>query len=119
MPLFRILLVEDEPGVAEVLAEALSEKYDVALAGCAADALSHLATHGADLVLLDWGLPGGRASDVLAWAYDARVPVVVATGGIEVVDDMRVAGCAHLFKPFSFDVLMEAVSGSLGQRMIA
>lgn len=115
----RILLVEDQPEVAEVLAEMLSETYDVALAGHAADALSQLAARGADLVLLDWGLPGGRASEVLAWAYDAHIPVVVATGDAGIAEDMQAAGSAYLLKPFSFDALMQAVSDGLHHQKAA
>src|SRR5436853_6990839 len=58
MPEQRILLVEDDEDVGEVLKIALLEEgYTVDFAGTAAEAWRHLAVHRYALVLSDWRLP--------------------------------------------------------------
>src|SRR4051794_41983090 len=71
MPEQRILLVEDDEDVAEVLKVALVEEgYLVDFAATAAEAWRHLAAHRYALVLSDWRLPDGDGS-------------VIADGGAE------------------------------------
>ncbi|MDA8203756.1 MAG: ATP-binding protein [Chloroflexi bacterium] len=80
---YRILLVEDNPGDAVLIDEALCDGLDVTVerAGWLEDALGCLATRTYDAVLLDLGLPDsegiGTLSAVLA---RTRTPVVVLTG---------------------------------------
>ena len=55
----RILIVEDEPSLAEPLAFLLErEGYETAIASDGRAALTAFDSHGADLVLLDLMLPG-------------------------------------------------------------
>jgi signal transduction histidine kinase len=82
----QVLLVEDNPGDARLLREMLKEtpafKTEVTHFGSIREALGHLATNGANVVLLDLGLPdavglgGVRKVHKLA----PRVPLVVLTG---------------------------------------
>ena len=63
MPEQRILLVEDDEDVGEVLKIALVEEgYMVDFAATAAEAWRHLAAHRYALVLSDWRLPDGDGS---------------------------------------------------------
>ena len=61
-----ILVVEDEPLVAEVVVDALGDTYRTIAVDAAAEALEHIRLGGIDLVLLDYLLPGGGSSQVLA-----------------------------------------------------
>ncbi|GGK94207.1 response regulator [Mangrovihabitans endophyticus] len=83
-----ILLVEDNPGDAELVANFLldgpadREEFTVTSAASLAQALRHLDDADFDAVLLDLSLPDGRGADVVAAILDAGhiVPIVVLTG---------------------------------------
>lgn len=82
----RILLVEDNRADAELIRELLSEcaqrSFSIRHAGSLASALAALDNEGADLVLLDPGLPDSQGTEtvraVRAAAQDP--PIVVLTG---------------------------------------
>jgi DNA-binding response OmpR family regulator len=112
-PQSRIFVVEDEPLVAETIVSALGDEYRVTACGDAAEALQRLGHEGADLVILDLLLPGGRAGDVIAWAQAKSVPVILMTGDIERAETMRVGNQDFLSKPFSIDDLLAAVATAL------
>jgi DNA-binding response OmpR family regulator len=78
----RILLVEDERKVAEMVSRGLkAERYavDVAENGGAGWAMAEATKY--DLVILDLGLPGMDGSEVLRRirAHDLRTPILVLT----------------------------------------
>jgi len=89
----QVLLVEDNPGDARLLNELLQEstslKVELTHLGSMKEALSHLATKVANIVLLDLGLPdaSGIAAVRELHAMAPRVPLVVLTG----MDDETVA----------------------------
>jgi two-component system catabolic regulation response regulator CreB len=102
----RILLLEDEPSIADNLIYALrSEAFDVTHVGLARDALSAFARDGADLVVLDIGVPDGNGLDVYrSLRQQSDVPVVFLTARSSELD--RVLGLElgaddYVTKPFS------------------
>jgi DNA-binding response OmpR family regulator len=120
----RILLVEDDADLAEVVALGLrNESYavDVARTGAAAEAL--LRTTDFDVACLDLGLPDGDGLDLvrrLAVDRDLRRPrrCLVLTARDAVAD--RVAGLDagaddYLVKPFAFSELVARLR-ALGRR---
>jgi DNA-binding response OmpR family regulator len=119
-----ILLVEDEPELAEQVSRSLStagHKVSREVDGLAAmDALIHARF---DLVLLDVNLPGMDGFEILARIRTARLPVRVLflTARSQVED--RVAGLQagaddYLTKPFAMEELLARVN-VLGKRNIA
>lgn len=82
----QILMVEDNPGDADLVNEMLSEAaesgYDIKNAGSLADARTFLKTGSFDVVLLDLGLPDSQGLDTLRGILaDASFsPVIVMTG---------------------------------------
>lgn len=112
----RILLVEDDTGVAEALTQALRRNgYQVCRAATAAEALG---AHGdADLVLLDMGLPD---RDGLWVCREVRkvsaVPIVALTARRSeraVVAALRAGVDDYVTKPYSLDVLLARVEAVL------
>src|SRR6185312_16220409 len=101
----RLLVVDDDPAIREMLSEYLSSHgYEVALADSGASMRAELERARPALVLLDVGLPG---EDGLTLARFARerydVGIIMVTGADEVVD--RVAGLEvgaddYVAKPF-------------------
>ena len=108
----KVLVVEDEPKVADALREGLqAEQYDVAIERTGEGAFYRTATETFDLVLLDLSLPSRDGLEVLAAlrAQSIRVPVIVLTARDRVED--RVTGLDagaddYVVKPFAFAELL-------------
>ncbi len=82
----RVLLVEDNPGDAELIVDLLMEATvppeTIERAATLAEAASHLRAATPDAVLLDLGLPDGAGIDCVGAirALASEVPIVVLTG---------------------------------------
>ena len=114
-----ILVVDDEFGLAEVLAATLSDQgYRVHTAANGAQGLAVMADHPPDLVLLDYMMPLLDGPGVLeAMRSEARlagVPVLLMSAMPESTVRVRCNGyAAFLRKPFVFDLLIAAVHRAL------
>ncbi|MDB6162895.1 MAG: phoB [Xanthomonadaceae bacterium] len=113
----RILIVDDEPAIREMVAFALRKAdYEPAHAGDAREAQASIADRVPDLILLDWMLPGTSGLELARrWRRDAltrEVPIIMLTargeendrvGGLEAgVDD-------YVVKPFSARELLARI----------
>ena len=87
-----ILLVEDEPAIAEPLAETLTrEGFHLEVAGTAAGAVEAAGRVRPDLILLDLMLPDGSGFDVCREVRrNSQVPIIMLTARGDEAD--RVAG---------------------------
>jgi DNA-binding response OmpR family regulator len=101
-----ILLVEDEPAIAEPLAETLTrEGFVLEVAGTVADAIEAVGRVRPDLILLDLMLPDGSGYDVCREVRrTSQVPIIMLTARGEEAD--RVIGLElgaddYVVKPFS------------------
>ena len=120
----RVLVVEDEPGVAMVLTELLlGEGYDVRHTANGHDALQQIGEWLPDVVVLDLTLPGIGGVEVARRLRDlrderaAQVPVVVITGahgGLGAAAD--VGAVAAIQKPFMLARVIEAVDNAVRTR---
>ncbi len=114
----RILVIEDEPKLADYLHKGLSEQsYVVDLARDGIDG-RHLAVEGAyDLIVLDVMLPGLDGFDVLAAVRAVKdTPILMLTARDAVEDRVRgLEGGAddYLVKPFAFSELLARVQALL------
>jgi DNA-binding response OmpR family regulator len=105
-PSSSVLVVDDEPMVREVVARYLSlDGMHVHEAADGPSALSWLAAHRPDLVVLDIMLPGTDGLAILRWLRaDGTVPVILLTARTDEAD--RVLGLElgaddYVVKPFS------------------
>jgi DNA-binding response OmpR family regulator len=108
----RVLLVEDDEGVASALAELLGQTgATVVRTGRGADALHRV--KGCDLVLLDLGLPDMDGLDVLHTLRRAStVPVIIMTARDSdgaVVLGLRAGADDYLVKPVRKAVLLARI----------
>ena len=80
-PAPRVLVIDDEPQIRKFVDISLrSQGYATLLAATGQEGLSLLASKGADIVVLDLGLPDRDGQDVLRELRQwSRVPVVVLT----------------------------------------
>lgn len=114
----RILVVDDDPGLAELLAEYLSSRgLEVETVGCGEDALTRLLSGGLDLVVLDVMLPGADGFEVLGEIRRSMsIPVIMLTARGEDMD--RVVGLEmgaddYLSKPFNPRELLARIKAVL------
>jgi DNA-binding response OmpR family regulator len=111
----RILIVEDEPGIASFLEKGLRAEGFTTLVVDDGVSASRVARDDAfDLMILDLGLPGIDGSEVLAEIRrrGERMPVIILTARKSVQD--TVAGLEggaddYVTKPFSFQEILARV----------
>lgn len=102
----RVLVVDDEPEIAEILQGYLrNDSYDAVVAGTVEAALAEIERRPPDLIVLDIGLPDGTGFDVLRKANEGhRIPtIVVTTRGDEVdrIVGLELGADDYIAKPFS------------------
>ena len=117
VPRTRILIVDDEPAIRDMVAFALRKgEFEPAHAGDAREAQSAIADRVPDLILLDWMLPGTSGLELARrWRREEltrEVPIIMLTargeendrvGGLEAgVDD-------YVVKPFSARELLARI----------
>jgi DNA-binding response OmpR family regulator len=115
MPAWRILLVEDDHDVGQLLDVVLrSEGYTVEYVRDAAQARERLATGRYDLVLTDWRLPDGDGVEIAALAARGAIKTILMSGYMLQVPAEKTAGCELLMKPIRPRELIETIERILG-----
>ena len=117
----RVLVVEDEPNIAEFIRRGLIYKgYEVDVAASGEEALEVAQKRLPDLVLLDLMLPGMDGIEVchrLRAADD--VPIIMLTARDSVSDKVRGLESGaddYITKPFEFEELLARVRATLRRR---
>ncbi len=120
----RILVVDDEPAIAETLKLVLEDDgYDVSTAGTAGECLESIARAPCDLVLLDLMLPDRSGLDTLEdiRRIDRDLPVVMVTayGSIDMaVKATRLGATNFLTKPWNNSKLLLEIGQTLERRRL-
>ncbi|CAN5169903.1 hypothetical protein BH18ACT4_BH18ACT4_10580 [soil metagenome] len=118
----RVLIVEDEPRIAEFVSRGLSSSgYDVVVAEDGEVGLFLARTESYDVVVLDLNLPGMTGLDVLAGvrADHPDIPVIMLTGmdRPQTRDDALAAGATvFMSKPFQVADLRAAIAEQVPSR---
>jgi two-component system copper resistance phosphate regulon response regulator CusR len=111
----RVLLIEDEPGIADFVVRGLREEgFTVEHAADGRGGLHALRNGPWDVVLLDWWLPGMDGLAVLKQfrKEGGSSPVLFLTARDAVSDRVRGLDCGaddYLCKPFAFEELLARV----------
>lgn len=118
----KILLVEDDDTLAEVLAEQLSlhDEFVLARADTARDALDKVAAEKFDLILMDVGLPDqdGRETCKAMRRSQISAPIIMLTGAASDADTilgLDAGANDYVTKPFRFGILLARMRAQLRQ----
>jgi two-component system KDP operon response regulator KdpE len=114
----RILVVDDDPGVARALAVNLrARKYDVDVAADGASALRLAANRPPDAVVLDLGLPDMDGTDVVAGLRGwTTTPILVLSARHDQADKVAALDAGaddYMTKPFGMDELLARLRAAL------
>ncbi|MDR1306772.1 MAG: response regulator transcription factor [Treponema sp.] len=116
-----ILIVEDDPGIQEMLTLAFSgEGWRLLAAGTGEEGIALLEKHGADCVILDIMLPGmdglRTLKKIKAEGRWKSVPVILATAKGEepdIVTGLELGADDYIVKPYSPRVLTARIRAAL------
>ena len=122
--LATILVVDDDPRIADLLCEDLIEVgYDCIKTTNGEDALERLSKNNCDVVLLDLKLPGISGMDVLRKMKSGyprpAVIVVTALGDARTaVDAMKNGAIDYITKPFELENVNNSIEAALKAKVI-
>jgi two-component system catabolic regulation response regulator CreB len=102
----RVLIIEDEPAIVDNMAYALrTEGFEVASCPTGQEGLADLREKGADLIVLDIGLPDGSGFDLCKKIREeSDIPIIFLTARSDEVDrvvGLEIGGDDYVVKPFS------------------
>ncbi len=112
----RILIVEDDPAIAEMLQKMLVRFYDVRVVNDGGAAIDTAAAFRPDVILLDVNLPNmdgfAIAQGLKGKPELGRVPIIFLTAqdrSLDVVKGIQVGAKHYITKPFKIDDVIKKV----------
>ncbi len=111
----KILIVEDEIGIANFLQQGLEEEgYTVLVANDGKTGLELALSQKVNIILLDWILPKMNGIEVckLIRKTDTTTPIIFLTAKDtvqETIEGLKAGANDYIKKPFSFDELVERI----------
>jgi len=111
----KILIIEDEIGIANFLKQGLEEEgYEVLTASNGQYGLDLALTVEVDLILLDWMLPKITGIEIckIIRKSNTTVPILFLTAKDtvqETIEGLKAGGNDYIKKPFSFEELLERI----------
>ena len=120
----RILVVDDEPSVAEIFQEFLTDQgHEITVAASGEEAQRLIPALRPDIVLTDINLPGISGLEVMRFAKrsDPETAVIVVTGhasAATAIDALRQGAYDYITKPFDLDEIHQIVERGLANRRL-
>src|SRR5690625_3429053 len=115
----RILVVEDETELRELLGRALRRRnFAVDLAADGIDGLHYATEYPVDLAIIDLGLPGNSGMDIVRQVREQglKYPILILTARSDwqdKVEALEIGADDYVTKPFRIEELMARVSALL------
>ena len=117
---FKLLVVDDEPKVTEILSQFFLDRgYRVLQAASGDEAVAALEREAVDLMVLDLNMPGMPGEEVLGQVKKKypRTQVVVVTGYPDREPKVRALGCdGFCAKPLAMDKLVKTIASLLADK---
>lgn len=120
----RILLIDDDPGLSEVILMLLErDGYAAQHAGSVKAGIAKVEAASPDLVITDLKLPDGTGLDAIAAlrARHAALPFIVITSYSSLesaIGALRGGAVDYVIKPFKNDDLLAAIARALNERRL-
>ena len=112
----RVLIVEDDPAIAELLTKTLSRFYDVRVVSDGGQAQSVATAYCPDIILLDVNLPnkdGFAIAQALKLAPGlGKIPIIFLTAqerSLDVVKGIQAGAKHYITKPFKLEDVLSKV----------
>ena len=124
-PPHRVLVVDDEPNIVDVVTMALRfQGFDVESAATGSEAIAAVSAFRPDLIVLDVMLPDMEGFDVAQrlGAQNSRVPIIYLTARDATEDKIRglsLGGDDYVTKPFSLEELIARIRSILRRTGLA
>src|SRR5438309_8276466 len=118
----RVLLIDDDPGLSEVIELLLSrEGYGVERAGTLKAGIARSGAAGIDLVITDLKLPDGTGLDAIREIRGAHpaLPIIMITSYSSMesaIGALRAGAVDYIIKPFDNDEFLHGVARALNER---
>ena len=115
----RVLVVDDEEAVREIVAKTLAPDYDVETATDGRTALNMLQSGGFDLLMTDLKMPGMDGLSVIREARSQRsdLPIVILTAfstEASAIEAINLGVSGYLLKPFRVPRILAVTARALG-----
>ena len=120
-PRRRILLVDDEQDILDILHEHFAKECDVETAADGMTALAIVRARRPDVIFLDINMPGINGVDVLKSVkeLDATIPVLMVTANADnalAAEAIKRGAFSYVPKPFDLKYLDHLVAAALSSR---
>ena len=120
-PRRRILLVDDEQDILDILHEHFAKECDVETAADGMTALAIVRARRPDVIFLDINMPGINGVDVLKSVkeLDATIPVLMVTASADnalAAEAIKRGAFSYVPKPFDLKYLDHLVAAALSSR---
>jgi PAS domain S-box-containing protein len=115
----KILIVDDEPGIRNVLTSLLKERgFETATAGTAAEGLKAVSQDNYNVIVLDIILPDAAGTQILdkldKASPDSEVVLITGHASLDTaIQALRNKSYDYIQKPFRLGQLLEAIEGAL------
>jgi FlaA1/EpsC-like NDP-sugar epimerase/CheY-like chemotaxis protein len=117
---YRVIVVDDDEALGEMLKDALSGTFNVTTVHSAREGFNHIYSEAPHLILLDVKLPDGSGLDMCRRlredAEHHRIPIIMITGYGDkdsVVMGLRAGADDYVSKPFSLEELQARIDAVL------
>jgi DNA-binding response OmpR family regulator len=112
----RVLLVEDEPDVRQLLTHTLrAAGYELDVAATAAEAWAFLNARAYQSVIADWRLPDGDGVEIADWAAEQGSRTFVMSGYLFQMSGGLAERHQTLMKPIRPSEIVAALEHSIGK----
>ena len=116
----RILVVDDEPELLEILREHFQGRYEVDTALSGASAIERFVRNRPDMVFLDINMPGADGLSVLKLLREAdpKIPVIIVTANAQnqvAAECLANGAFGYVPKPFNLTYMDHMAAMALAQ----